>query len=340
MNNKEKRKFLFKIYSDSFQYIVDNSNLKGKFDKGYGYHCPLCTEHFNKEDLDNKLLTLEHNPPKSLGGKGTILTCKKCNSKAGHSLDTEILNALKEIDAYGFKPNSEFRTKFFNDSTGDHGVNAKLSVDKNGELTIRIDDDINNPRISKKFIENATHKYVNPVFADDIRMAGWHKEVSFKYPIPDPRDEKILQIALLKIAYLIAFEKLGYIFLFSKSIQIVRDQLNNPDKEIIKPPFWIKYDFPDENLGVNIITKPKKLKSLLIVFDLKTKSDKYRFAVVLPGLGSDDDKIYDILPDELTGKGNIDGEINNYINSNYNIKDLDKTFHLVHYWEEIIEKME
>lgn len=341
MNNKEKREFIFKIYSDNFQFIVDNTVLKDTYNKSYGYYCPLCTEHFDKSALDNKTLTLEHNPPKSLGGKGRILTCKKCNSNAGHSLDAGILETLKSLDGYSFKPNSEIRTKFHNESTGSQGVNAKIAIDKNGKFIINIDSKNNNPKLSKRFFDSVKHKYTNPLFADDITKSGWHKEISFNFPKPEPKDEKTLTIALLKIAYLIAFEKLGYIFLFSKNMQVIREQLNNPNKEIIKPPFWIKYDFPDDKLGVNIIIKPRKLRAFLIVFDLKTSSDKYRFAIVLPGLGDKDGEIYNVLSDELTkGEGNFNAELNNYIDSNYNIKDVDQTFHLVNYWERVIEKME
>lgn len=340
MNNREKRELIFKIYSDNFQSIVDNTKLKETYDKDYGYYCPLCTEHFTKQKLHDKTLTLKHNPPKSLGGKGTILTCKKCNSKSGHSIDVELSNALKTLDAYSFKPNSEFSTKFTNKHTGNKGVNAKVKVDNDGKFIINVDSKNNNPKISKRFFDSAKHTYHNPIFATDLKNIGWQKEISFSFPKPEPLNENILKISLLKIAYLKAFEKLGYIFLFSKNMQIVRKQLDNPEKEIIKPPFWFKYDFPDDKLGINIITKPRELRAFLIIFDLKTSSDKYRFAIILPGLGEDDDKIYDIFPDRTIGEGFLNCELNNYINFHYDIRKPEETFKLVRYWEEIIEKLE
>lgn len=341
MNNREKRERIFKIYSDNFQSIVDNTILKETYNKEYGYYCPLCTELFNKKDLDEKILTLEHNPPKSLGGKDSILTCKKCNSKSGHSIDVELLNALRKIEGYSFKPNSEIRTKFTNKSTGNKGINAQIKIDNEGTFIINIDSKNNNPKVSEKFFNSVTHIYKNPLFVADLRNTGWQKKMSFRFPKPEPINENLLKISLLKIAYLLAFEKLGYIFLFSKNMQIVRQQLDKPNEEIIKPPFWIKYDFPDDKLGINIITKPREMRAFLIIFDLKTKSDKYRFAIILPGLGENDEKIYDILPEKLTtGEGFINCELNNYINSNYDIKKVQETFKLVRYWDEIIEKME
>src|SRR5690606_35168098 len=219
---RKKREVIFKIYSDNFQSIVDNTILKESYNKDYGYYCPLCTEHFNKQKLDDKILTLEHNPPKSLGGKGSILTCKKCNSKSGHSIDAELINALKTLDGYSFKPNSEFRTKFQNDSTGDKGVNAKIKIGNDGKFIINVDNKNNNPKISEKFFNSAKHIYHNPIFATDFKKIGWQKELSFNFPKPEPINENILKISLLKITYLLAFEKLGYIFLFSTNMQIVR----------------------------------------------------------------------------------------------------------------------
>lgn len=341
MNNREKREYIFKIYSDNFQSIVDNTPLKETYDKEYGYYCPLCTEHFNKQKLEDKTLTLEHNPPDSLGGKATILTCKKCNSKSGHSLDAELQQTLKKIDGYSFKPNSEVKTRFRNDSTGNQGVNAKISIDNEGKFIINIDSKNNNPKTVKRFLESEEQVYKNPLFSNDLLNTGWQKKISFSFPKLEPINEKTLKISLLKIAYLHAFEKLGYIFIFNKNMEIVRKQLDNPDKEIIKPPFWIKYDFPDNNLGINIITKPRELRSLLVIFDLRTKSDKYRFAIILPGLAVGDDNIYNVLPEKLTnGEGLLNCELNNYINSNYDIKNVNETFKLVSFWDNVIEKID
>jgi hypothetical protein len=143
---------------------------------------------------------------------------------------------------------------------------------------------------------------------------------------------------LLKIAYLLAFEKLGYLYIFNKNCHIVREQINHPEKNILKNPFWINYEFPDKFLGINIITKPRELRSILVVYDLKTKSDTYRISICLPGLSVGDEKIYENIKLKLCrDKGFENITVNNYINSNYDIKDVQNTFHLMEYWESYIE---
>ncbi|PVY39253.1 hypothetical protein [Pontibacter virosus] len=47
----------------------------------------------------------------------------------------------------------------------------------------------------------------------------------------------------------------------------------------------LKWHLADDFLGVNIIYEPKEVRSLLVVFDLKTEFAKHRFCVILPGPG-------------------------------------------------------
>lgn len=45
------------------------------------------------EDSENPL-TLEDAPPKSLGGKAHVLTCKECNNKAGQKIDYHLTERM------------------------------------------------------------------------------------------------------------------------------------------------------------------------------------------------------------------------------------------------------
>lgn len=340
MNNRRKKEVLFNIYSKHFDFIRENSSLKDTFEKGFGFYCPICINYFEKEDIHDTInpLTIEHNPPKSLGGKSSIITCKKCNSQAGHKIDNEVLKTLLEIDSYNFKPNSEIRTKFYNDSTDGKGINGKIKIENAGEFVINIDSKNNNPELYKKFVESEEYEYNSGLFSTDISNIGWRKKMQFNFDKPKIRDENLARVSLLKIAYLLAFEKLGYLYIFNKNCQIIREQIKQPEKNIIQNPFWINYKFPDKFLGINIITKPRELRSILVVYDLKTKSDTYRISICLPGLSVGDEKIYENIKLKLCQSEGFENiEVNNYINSNYDIKDIKNTFHLIQYWESYIE---
>jgi hypothetical protein len=53
------------------------------------YLCPLCLNWFT--DLDD--LSLEHAPPRSIGGRHMAVTCRRCNSRSGHTVDAELRHA-------------------------------------------------------------------------------------------------------------------------------------------------------------------------------------------------------------------------------------------------------
>ena len=50
-----------------------------------GYACPICMLIFPQELSGG--LTVDHVPPKSIGGRRMVLTCRTCNSVAGSDAD-------------------------------------------------------------------------------------------------------------------------------------------------------------------------------------------------------------------------------------------------------------
>ena len=49
------------------------------------YCCPLCLRGFDAEHMDH--LSIEDVPPRSVGGRPLLLTCRECNNKHGTELD-------------------------------------------------------------------------------------------------------------------------------------------------------------------------------------------------------------------------------------------------------------
>lgn len=318
--NQKKKHTLFKLFSRNLEYVKSHPEIKFKPDFENGYICPLCFEVFFEKDLINSkqnFLTLEDIPPKSLGGKVRALTCKKCNSIGGHTLDNNLLKRLTEIDFQSFLPNSETKTTF---SFNDNKVNGKVNIDKDGTFIIDLDTKRSDPKESEQFLKdvfppktiyNPIHKLLNPEFKEPE-----YKSEQFNFKKIEKSDEKKSEIALLRIAYLKAFSIFGYGFLINGYFHRIREQIQNPDKNILNPVFWIKYEFPDEMLGVNIIKEPKELRSFLIIFNLETKSSKRQFAICLPGPTEPGIKIYENIEKLLcSGNGFVNIETE-HINEN------------------------
>src|SRR5690606_38557025 len=93
-------------------------------------------------------------------------------------------------------------------------------------------------------------------------------------------------IARLRIAYLWAFSVFGYGYIMNPFLNKVRYQLLHPGEDVI--PNWdtLKADYPDEVLGLSMITSPKEIQSFLVVFDVvSTMGTTSRYGVPLPGFG-------------------------------------------------------
>jgi hypothetical protein len=336
MSKKSKKQILFNIYSNNLSDFKTNLKSNNTIPNEFGLYCPLCTQHFSENDYDQ--LTLEHNPPNSLGGKDNILTCNKCNNSAGSRIDSEILLALNELDLIGFKPNSSLKTRLYNQSTGENGINAIVNLDQEGKFIINISP-ANNPVIKDAFLNSIEYEYNSglPIFSN-FESAGLSKNLSFDFKKPNKRNERLASIALLKIAYLIGYEKLGHAFLFGKHMELIRSQIKHPDKEIINKPFWIHNNYTDDLLGVNIITKPKELKSFLIVFDLQTKSDSYRIGICIPGYNEKDIDVYSNIETILCqGEGEVTIETNRYLDKEFKIKDKNNSLLPIVFWEELFK---
>ena len=91
ISGKEKRLNIFRYGSKAIaKYRNGDSSI---------YYCPICQlGYYEVSAITGEELTLEDVPPKSIGGKPILLTCRKCNSSAGDKIDAAIANINKLAD--------------------------------------------------------------------------------------------------------------------------------------------------------------------------------------------------------------------------------------------------
>lgn len=152
-------------------------------------------------------LTLEDAPPKSLGGKAHILTCKSCNNNRGHDIDAELAKFIKDTKLIEVAFNRLKAGKPINDlslpkteqnvtfEVNGKFIDGTMRINQNGEISVSL---------SEKLSPGAV-----------LNFAG------SKIP-------KEAQYSLLKAAYILLFKKTGYTLLLDKSFDIVREQIENP----------------------------------------------------------------------------------------------------------------
>ena len=299
--NYKKKKAIFDIYVNNLALlneIVTINNFKKN-----SYACPICLRYFSDDALlhsSSIMLTLEDTPPKSMGGKPVLLTCKICNSNAGHDLDADLLSLIKESSLKGRLPNTTAQIKFTN---GTKSMQGEMSIDNKGETVLNLDTDRSNPAHSKSII--------NKIFLKNKKLIGYDelhnydpKDNKFQIKLKQKWREPNAKIALLRIAYLLAFKDLGYAFLLNDNLSQIREQIVNPNKEILKGSFIFFIDSPEAQNGISIISEPSKIQSILVVFKLQRGNFNKNFGILLPGPTNEGLTVYEHL------SNGIDDDVN------------------------------
>jgi hypothetical protein len=281
---------IFDIYSKNFKMVMakkwpDISVLEPI------YPCPLCGFFFGEHQLDTKKsphLTIEHVPPEAIGGKPLILTCNKCNSKDGYTLDAEIKKRVR-FSAVN-TGHERISTKYtLNDSMRIDGL---IGLDEKGNLSSDFDPKRTNP----KNLENLLSL---------LKTEGAKGKLNFTlYPGQGER----VKLSLLRTAYLSAFWKMGFGYaLCSSSIELARIIHN---KEL-PGEFQISLNaalLPELNKGIYYICKPTELQSFLVVFTQRHKSYEERRAIILPACHDKSLEIY-LRAYELRNSKNVNIEV-------------------------------
>lgn len=282
-----KRKRIFDKYVGQLKIIKENKLLTDfeVYEEGT-YICPICLNSFSEKDLDDTsdmMLTLEDAPPKSLGGKANTLTCKSCNNVCGHEIDFHLTERLIELDVRSFLPNVRSKAKLRHNGVI---VNGDVNVDSKGEITVIHDKRYNNPENLDKYIRMTGDKDIVDVEFHQSRVE-LHR----------------LEVALLKTAYLLAFEFYGYLLILNKSYDIVREQLKNPGLDIYPVGFWTKQrSFKKEQEGVYLI-QSKGFEGFYAIFSLKTKYSENRNGVYLPISDEITEQVISRLKEQKAGFG-------------------------------------
>lgn len=198
-------KTVFERYSNNLHLLVNKGLLPGirlKYDRTY--ICPICLKQFSEDDLNPKgvnHLSREHNPPEALGGGVTCLTCKSCNNRSGSSIDIHLLERLINYEKNLFLPYSEAEVRF---SEGENRIKAKLKIGKSkyAKSHLLISEKNNNKSVIEQFNENINGSKLIGGQIIKVELVK-RKKIDFER----------IPIALLKIAYLLAFEKFGYLLI-------------------------------------------------------------------------------------------------------------------------------
>lgn len=280
---QRRRELLFDTFSHNLNYVKTHPFIQITPDIENSYMCPMCYRIFARDSVTERdILTLDHIPSEKLGGKDgqTVLLCKKCNNDLGSSLDKSLYQLLMSSDFVARIPGSSIEGWY---SANDIKMTATIGYADDGSLNI-----FGHPKRTDPKKTNEAKSYIENL----PRTCDLELKMGARMGKPHLAD-----IACLRYAYLMLFRLFGYAAIFYPEMMKIRDQIVNPNDEII-PRSWIISNsdliIPDDALGINLITEPLEAQSFLVVFDLVTRQ-RTRQAVILPKSAQPSLQVYDWL---------------------------------------------
>jgi hypothetical protein len=179
------------------------------------YVCPLCLFAGNEKALQDGWLTREDVPPKTLGGRKIVLTCKRCNNRAGHEIDW---HARREADVIGFLTGTkaEMRAHL---RTSSACMPIRLKVTEGGIQMVGV------PKAARKSDGDG----VKDDFGRASVPGGW-QDFTFKVDFAAFSQSRAAT-SWLRSAYLAWFAALGYRFIYRRELDIVRERIQNPESK-------------------------------------------------------------------------------------------------------------
>ena len=221
MSNKTKRIAIFRFCAPAASKLLESSE---QF-----YLCPICGRGYPLESAITGELTLEDVPPRNMGGRGLLLTCVECNSKAGHKID---YNIKSQFDL------QNFTETLLGQAGGKKSLGNILINDELFPVTVQRKAGTTEIKLIKKANDPIKVNNLKEFFAA-LSDCGGGDGLEFKINTTVKLDYRLLKIAFLKSGFLLVTAMLGYKYAFDKRLLIVREQISNPEKDLLGNCFWI-----------------------------------------------------------------------------------------------------
>jgi len=197
-----------------------SSNLEYFFpDLRDHFLCPICLTAIPLHKKER--ISEAHVIPKAAGGELKTYLCDKCNSLFGRKQDKWFGEHLKLI-------NKKVATIFATDIKDGHfwiddiRVNGTWKIEQNNEFAFYIHKDRNPPSINKLMKE---------------KYGSRPPQINLKVSIPILKHRKIVEMGFLTAGYLMWFGALGYSWVLQSHLDQIREQILNPEKNILKTRF-------------------------------------------------------------------------------------------------------
>lgn len=231
------------------------------------YLCPLCLRSFPLAAIASGELTIEHVPPESLGGKGLLLTCARCNHMSGTAFDAAASNAERlRSHLAGTYDGSIAATFALNEAP----VNGEMRIAGAGQLSLSDDFEISVEAESGVGLYFNTVSKINSPANIALFDDSWHhapgKRFTISYTIRSKAPLDRANASWIRAAYLAAFSRFGWFFALQPFFETLRDQLQR-GKGVKLPQLYRYYEDVDPHRReLLVVTEDPNFECLVVIF--------------------------------------------------------------------------
>lgn len=218
-----------------------------QFDLRGLFRCPVCLRDY---DISSEEITEEHIVPDAQGGRVTTFLCKTCNSTFG-SIQTRWLSDWIDLNEGGAPFHTDPKKQRAKLTANGRTLNGSLQIGGDGAVEFYIDRNRSNP--------NDYEAYLREPKPPEIQIAT---------SMPVFANEDPLQVGFLTAAYGLWFKSFGYSFILQSNLNLIREQILNPDRVVIDWNYLIEIPAREiRNPSIGLMRFDKEYFPIAVIYD-------------------------------------------------------------------------
>lgn len=277
---------IFNSYSQNLELVLNKIAPERINEYKNKYMCPFCRRLFSIESLNTKLdehLTIEDIPPKSVGWKKKILTCKTCNNSHGGIIDSHlpVVTNYKAFSNRTTNKSINIRLKFYENLQ----LNAELIYKGNDLFEIKTNPKLNNP-------SSLDH------FNFSLEKGGL-REFQIQWKSGNLKKAKL---SIIRAAYLWGLCELGYAFILNPYFNNINEQLLDYSKNLIPPDSVITKKENQLKEGIYLFKMSEEVSQYAISMSIKSNEYVENVIVFFPTPNDTEQRALSHLRDIISAK--------------------------------------
>ncbi|MFC8436010.1 hypothetical protein [Streptomyces sp. NPDC057253] len=247
----DKRLRWFDEGAPKLRQVLERLGLGAELPDEEFYACPCCLVAYPRAAVTAGLLTIEDVPPKSLGGRPLLLTCKRCNNTAGSDFDSHA--AIRASSDAFMRRQVTGRALPATAYVDGIPLRGAAQWTESGVQLFGVPEK-NDPKVQAAHFE-----------ALDAYAERGDRDPDFSFTVHTRFDESRARVSWIRAAYLASFAALGWSYILREVMDPFRNQLQQPGVSILKTYLLRTPDVAAEERRIMLVERPAELRCVAVI---------------------------------------------------------------------------